>query len=725
MSIAQPSAAKIADLYQGNPQALQQRIAKEPKGPTGLPLDLSKLMALNIDLTETDAAKRQKALDGLQQMQQQSPTGEMPTVAQSIQQQAEEKAKAIAVQQQRQQQGLQALMQNQGLMGAIPQQTPQPDRQPSGIDELRANLGENYAGGGIVAFNGEEDSDVKDKDKLTAEEARDIIRRMRQRTDMRPESMAITDMDTTSIPGFVAGNRLQQEMDKINPRVSAPTPQQIEANVKPEDTRQPYSGPRQKTLQEQGADWEARRQAERDARAAQESPENIARREALISQIPTGGQNAPASNRRGEDSELDRNISNTLAALPGASVTRAATGLRALAPALAAMFSRDKTDKAPEVDNRALLNAAEQRMREPAPTDTRAALNAADAGLRALPAAAPAQQGRPSGVATLRPFSAPAAQAAPVAAPAPVDPMTERLNNFFKAAIEKTPQQQREEAINRMKEAFGAPDTTAQEKYMRQLEDRRAAFAEPTDTYDRLRNYLRTAATAGGRTSLQTGANTSALMQAQRQANQQKDMEILKELMAESGKLADVQRGYKKELFGFGEKTYDDAFKAGMDVAKELKLDSRQAQLFAHQSAENALQRANAVKVAGMKGAEERMFDDIARDWLAKPENKGKTRADAYAAFNMMKSPAAGARLGGVMTRDQAEDNVRKDLENMMTGPKMISDASAALKAQGIQNPTTLQIKDYLVQQQMNKPTGAAPVASGKVPALPSGFKLD
>jgi hypothetical protein len=679
MSIAQPSAAKIADLYQGNPQALQQRIAKEPKGPTGLPLDLSKLMALNIDLTETDAAKRQKALDGLQQMQQQSPTGEMPTVAQSIQQQAEEKAKAIAVQQQRQQQGLQALMQNQGLMGAIPQQTPQPDRQPSGIDELRANLGENYAGGGIVAF--EEGGQAEDEDKLSKEDADAALMRMLARTGQLPPA--------------------------------------------PAKERPPYSGPRQKTLQEQGADWEARRQAERDARAAQESPENIARREALISQIPTGGQNAPASNRRGEDSELDRNISNTLAALPGASVTRAATGLRALAPALSAMFSRDKTDKAPEVDNRALLNAAEQRMREPAPTDTRAALNAADAGLRALPAAAPAQERRPSGVATLRPFSAPAAQAAPVAAPAPVDPMTERLNNFFKAAIEKTPQQQREEAINRMKEAFGAPDTTAQEKYIRQLEDRRAAFAEPTDTYDRLRNYLRTAATAGGRTSLQTGANTSALMQAQRQANQQKDMEILKELMAESGKLADVQRGYKKELFGFGEKTYDDAFKAGMDVAKELKLDSRQAQLFAHQSAENALQRANAVKVAGMKGAEERMFDDIARDWLAKPENKGKTRADAYAAFNMMKSPAAGARLGGVMTRDQAEDNVRKDLENMMTGPKMISDASAALKAQGIQNPTTLQIKDYLVQQQMNKPTGAAPVASGKVPALPSGFKLD
>ena len=725
MSIAQPSAAKIADLYAGKAPQLMARIAKEPKGPTGLPLDLSKLMALNIDLTETDAAKRQAAMVGLQQMQQGQ--AEPPTVAQTIQQQAAEKAKALAVQAQRQQQGLQALAQNQGLMGAVPAQTPQPERQPAGIDELRANLGDNYASGGIVAFNGEEDSDVKDKDKLTAEEARDIMRRLKQRTDMRPESMAITDMDTTSIPGFVAGNRFQQEMDKINPRVSAPTPQQIEANVKPEDTRQPYSGLRQKTLQEQGADYVARRQAERDARAEQESPENIARREALISQIPTGGQTAPASNRRGEDSELERNISNTLAALPGASVTRAPTGIRALAPALAAMFSRDKTEKAPEVDNRALLNAAEQRMREPTPVDNRAALNAADAGLRALPAAAAVPQRRPSGVATLQPFAAQTAQAAPVTpAAAPVDPMTERLNNFFKAAIEKTPAQQREDAINRMKEAFGAPDTSAQEKYIQQLEARRAALAEPTDTYERLRNYLRTASTAGGRTSFQTGANTSALMEAQRQAKQQKDMEILKELMGESGKLADVKRGYKKELFGFGEKTYDDAFKTGMDVAKELKLDSRQAQLFAHQSAENALQRANSLKVAGMPGAEERMFNQVARDWLAKPENKGKTIADAYAAFNIMRSPAAGAKLGGVMSRDQAEDNVRKDLENMMTGPKMISDASAALKAQGIQNPTSLQIKDYLVQQQMTKPAGGAPMASsGKVPALPSGFKLD
>lgn len=668
MAYGQPSVNQIADLYQGNPQALAKRMESEPKGPGGLPRDLSKLMALNIDLTEQDAAKRQAAMSALQQMQQQSPTGEPPTVAESIQQMAAEKARMLAAQQQQQ----------QGLAGAVMNGMQPPQQQGSGIDTLPTNMGENYAGGGIVAFD--EGGPAEDEDKLSKEDAEAALIRMLARTGQLPPE--------------------------------------------PVKERPPYSGPRQKTLQDQGAEWVARRQAERDARAAQESPENIARREALISQIPTGGQTAPASNRRGEDSELERNISNTLAALPGASVTRAATGLRALAPALAAMFSRDKKEQSPEVDNRALLNAAEQRMRESAPTDNRAALNAVDAETRGLPAALPAPARAPSAAVPQRQRPAPAPAAAP--ATAPVDPMTEQLNSFFKAAIEKTPAQQREEAIARMAQAYGAPDTSAQEKYIKQLEARRAQFEEPTDTYERARAHLRRLANAGGRTWQETGGRASAAAEAERLSNATKSMEVLKELMGETGKVADIKRGYQKELFGFGEKTYDDAFKTGMDVAKELKLDSRQAQLFAHQSAENALQRANAVKVAGMKGAEERMFDDIARDWLSKPENKGKTRADAYAAFNIMKSPAAGARLGGAMTRDQAEDNVRKDLENMMTGPKMISDASAALKAQGIQNPTSLQIKDYLVQQQMTKPAGGAPMASsGKVPALPSGFKLD
>lgn len=46
-------------------------------------------------------------------------------------------------------------------------------------------------------------------------------------------------------------------------------------------------------------------------------------------------------------------------------------------------------------------------------------------------------------------------------------------------------------------------------------------------------------------------------------------------------------------------------------------------------------------RVAGMAGPEERMFAQFASAWLAKPENRGKTMADAYVAFKMSGSGAA------------------------------------------------------------------------------------
>ena len=83
----------------------------------------------------------------------------------------------------------------------------------------------------------------------------------------------------------------------------------------------------------------------------------------------------------------------------------------------------------------------------------------------------------------------------------------------------------------------------------------------------------------------------------------------------------------------------------------------------------------------------------------------------------------SGAGMKGEMTTDQARDNVRKDLENPLIGNKLQADAVAALKQRGINNPSTLQIMDYLVEQQMRgskratNPTGSA--------TLPPGFKLD
>jgi hypothetical protein len=84
---------------------------------------------------------------------------------------------------------------------------------------------------------------------------------------------------------------------------------------------------------------------------------------------------------------------------------------------------------------------------------------------------------------------------------------------------------------------------------------------------------------------------------------------------------------------------------------------------------------------------------------MSKPENKGKSYSDAYAAFKMAGTPSAGNR--GVMTRDQAADNVAKALEPGLDRKRTIDDATAALKAAGNPNPTLAQIKEHLIQEQM------------------------
>jgi hypothetical protein len=100
-------------------------------------------------------------------------------------------------------------------------------------------------------------------------------------------------------------------------------------------------------LSEQGADWEARRQAERDAKtkAALEEEE---RRQALISQIPTGGQQAPASTGR-LPGEIERNVNNAMAAMPGASVVKpfSGAGIRALMGLFGVLGNSETTPPAP------------------------------------------------------------------------------------------------------------------------------------------------------------------------------------------------------------------------------------------------------------------------------------------------------------------------------------------------------------------------------------------
>lgn len=196
----QPSAQGIASMFMGNPGALAARVDQDRKqSPMGIPDDLRQLMALNIVTNETDAAKRQQAMNELQQM---APNGQPPTVADSVRQQAAQKLQARMVQEQQKAQAMQQMV--QGLPAAgIPQGVPQPERQPQGIDEAPVEFG--MASGGIVSFQeGGQSDDPIEKAKVAAKEREAEYERR------------------IGAPDFTQYNRLMSELEKRRAAAAGP-----------------------------------------------------------------------------------------------------------------------------------------------------------------------------------------------------------------------------------------------------------------------------------------------------------------------------------------------------------------------------------------------------------------------------------------------------------------------------------------------------------------------
>lgn len=239
----QPSAQGIASLFMGNPGALQQKIQKEQQANPGLPPDLKKLMALNIVTNEADAAKQQAAINALNQM---APAGqEPPTVAQSIQEQAKQKMQAQMFQQMRQQQGLAELAKQQ--MGQIPENVPQPERQPQGIDELPVEF--DMAGGGIVAFQ-----DGGWLDRLLYSNLSEPERRRREKLEAEAEERRISPTELNRLRDLamaeVAGgtrnpNVTQETMERLGmaPRRREEPEQQVIGQAPARVARPPRPAP--------------------------------------------------------------------------------------------------------------------------------------------------------------------------------------------------------------------------------------------------------------------------------------------------------------------------------------------------------------------------------------------------------------------------------------------------------------------------------------------------
>ena len=535
MSFGQPSPQGIASLYRGNPGKLDARIKEEQQGKPGMPPDLAKLLALQIDVNETDAVKRQQAMAALQGMQQQAPTGKPPTVAESLQQQAMQKARQLAVQQQQQQKGLQALM-GQAAPAQAPEHPPQPEHQGS-LEELQSNLGQEYASGGIIAF-------------------------------------------------------------------AEPTEENNNSQVEDPDVVKPKSPLRQVTQRELAEEYNRKRwaqQAEDEKRTSMAGDVGRALKENVYNPLAAAWNNL--SERQKIRQQMEQNRPGLFEGLTDEERAARQAKSQGLVGQLNKLVDGESAAATAPADIRSQLNAAEARM-QPA-----VAPNAAP--VRDLAALAE-QKKRAQNAAAAGTTNVPVAPT--------VTPEQSARDKFLAAQYAMTPEQRRDEALRRYAEQVGGPDTAAQEAYIKMLQGKVGGMDTQKDLAGRVGDYARKLALAGGRTSLQTGANASGMIEAERQANEQKKMDLLKEIMGESTKVADTKRGYKKEVFGIGEKEYDDAYKTAFESAKEQGLDDREAKKMAHQTAENVLNRANAVKVAqigadarggGVSGADKQKLAEL------------------------------------------------------------------------------------------------------------------
>ena len=340
---------QLVNTYKGNPQPLQAKVqqaqgqmqnqmkqqAQQGQPPGAIPPDLEEALALQKITELRQGAQNQQAMQA---------GGAQPTVVQKLQQ-------MLGGMQQ------QAQMQGQPVMAAG----------GGSIDQLMSNLGQYYAGGGIVAFDGTTGSKVEDEDKKPL---------------------------------------------------------------------------RYYPLSEQGADYVARKQAAREAQAKEEA-EAEARRQALVSQIPTGGQEAPASTGR-MPGELERNISNTLASMPGASVMKpfSGSGIRALMGLLGIAGDREEKPAAEPIHGGRTTMVNDPRLGKLDVTPT-------GPGAPAAPAPKPPVANVPSTANV----NAPAAPAKPATEPA--NPLEAALQKSIMEALAKDPEAIRKKAMEQNKEFMG------------------------------------------------------------------------------------------------------------------------------------------------------------------------------------------------------------------------------------------------------------------------------
>lgn len=595
----------------------------------------------------------------------------------SVKEQIEQKAGLMALQMQQKQAQMQA---PPPQSGPIPENIPQPVPQPQaamacgGIARLPVRPGMyDFAEGGIIAFSGEDRSDVPDEEELKKSVAEAIRKRMKQRTDMKPENMSVSDLDFLNIPGLEKSDLYKKAMQSAQTESKEETPAPAPSPV---SERKPYTGPQQYTLQQQGADWVKRKLA------AQEDEKK----------------------KPSEPSEYMRQMGEVGGFLGNAGLNAIKHILNYPGTGLSSWKDKEKATQASATSGLGGLREPEY-----------ANVGANVAPPRPSPAGN-ARANRPAVPPSAAPATAAPAQAAPAQA---ADSGIPGLNDpaFLAAAKRAMEEPNQEQAIKDYKARMAAMGLeglygTDQERRIRDLDAQYKKGLENRGL-ERLMRVLQ------ARNMGEYGSRYLGSVEQERAAD-------LAQAARMNELLAGVE-GKRREEGMTGVKTVGEELEKRRGTAAQAATSLSGSQMQAGVSRANQLsQNQTQLQIAELdRKLRERLHNTPAAQKPSVEEQAIKDYVDAgmtrIQAFEKVKTIGAGMK--GEMTIDQARDNVRKDLENPLVSGQMQKDAAAALKQRGIANPTSIQIMDYLVEQQM-KGSKRATGATGSA-TLPAGFQLD
>jgi hypothetical protein len=314
-------------------------------------------------------------------------------------------------------------------------------------------------------------------------------------------------------------------------------------------------------------------------------------REARISQIPTGGEPTVTGGERARGSDLERNILNTLAALPGAGAAKATTLGRQSLAGLAALFGRDKSNAEEKPTERAAPPPAGKTLAE-----NRGAINAADAAVRSAPPAPKPiadlkgladQKRRQQATRPAAPAPAPTASAAPTASMMQSNsPLADEAQRLDVERMQADPQAAAANREAMYQSRVPAPDTTQRDAMIKQLQEERARQVGPQDSFGQLMEYLgQIAATPRGMSSFEAGAAGARGVRGLEEQRAQKRFDLgAKIIEQEQGKI-DASRQYAKEVYGVGEKEYDRIFKEKYEAVGRVGTTEMERKKLAQQAA--------------------------------------------------------------------------------------------------------------------------------------------